>query len=113
MNKFIKAIKPLGIRTALEIGNMPASFHHLKKMDVDFFKLPANLVRELATKEDSQELLQELTKELLALEKPVIAAGVKDANTMALLWEYGADYVQGSYVHKPTETMNFDFRGGG
>lgn len=113
MQGFINAIKAIGIGSALEIGNMPSAFHHLKQMDVDFFHLPANLVRELATKEDSQELVQGLTKELLCLGKPVIAAGVKDANTMALLWEYGADYVHGAYVHKPSEAMTFDFSGGG
>lgn len=110
---FIAAIKPLGFKTALEIGNVPSAFHHMKQMDVDFFELPANLIRELSSKEDVQEQVQGLTKDLLELGKPVIADGVQDANTMALLWEYGADYVHGNYVHKPTEVMSFDFTGGG
>ena len=113
MNKFIAAIKLLGCKSALEIGNMPNAFHHLKQMDVDFFELPANLVRDLADKEENQKRIQELTKDLLTLGKPVIADGVQDANTMALLWEYGADYVHGNYVHKPVEIMSFDFTGGG
>jgi len=110
---FIGAIKPLGFKTAMEIGNVPSAFHHMKQMDVDFFELPANLIRELSSKEDVQEQVQELTKDLLELGKPVIADGVQDANTMALLWEYGADYVHGNYVHKPTDVMSFDFTGGG
>ena len=110
---FISAIKPLGFKTAMEIGNVPSAFHHMKQMDVDFFELPANLIRELSSKEDVQEQVQELTKDLLELGKPVIADGVQDANTMALLWEYGADYVHGTYVHKPTDVMSFDFTGGG
>ena len=113
MNNFIAAIKPLGCKTALEIGNLPKSFYHLKQMDVDYFELPADLVRDLANKEENQKKIQDLTKDLLELGKPVIADGVQDANTMALLWEYGADYVHGSYVHKPVDIMSFDFTGGG
>ena len=113
MQRFIAAIKKFGCKTVLEIGNMPSAFHHLKQMDIEYFKIPANLIHDLGTQEESQQLAQELTKSLIELDKKVIAAGVRDANTMALLWEYGIDYVMGDYIHKPTEAMNFDFSGGG
>ena len=39
-----------------------------------------------------------------------IAANVEDANTMAVLWQLGVNYIQGNYVQEPEVVMADDAR---
>jgi len=34
-----------------------------------------------------------------------IAERVEDANTMAVLWQLGIEFIQGYFVHKPEEVV--------
>lgn len=38
-----------------------------------------------------------------------IVIGVESAATLATLWQLKPDYVQGSYIHSPSTTMDYDF----
>ena len=37
-----------------------------------------------------------------------VAERVEDANTMAVLWQLGVDYIQGHYVQEPELVMEDD-----
>ncbi len=37
--------------------------------------------------------------------------GRQDASTLAVLWQYGVDFVQGDYFQKPSDSLNYDFTG--
>ncbi|MFT5577125.1 MAG: EAL domain-containing protein (putative c-di-GMP-specific phosphodiesterase class I), partial [Bermanella sp.] len=41
-----------------------------------------------------------------------IVTGVESAATLATLWQLKPDYVQGSYIHSPTSSMDYDFGDG-
>ena len=43
------------------------------------------------------------------LGKSTLADSVRDANTLSLLWQYGIDYIQGEYLQRPSENMDYDF----
>ena len=40
-----------------------------------------------------------------------VAECVQDASTLAVLWQYGVDFVQGYYFQKPSDSLNYDFSG--
>ncbi len=75
---------------------------HLKP---EFVKIDGTLMQGLA----NNQALQQRVKGLVAIAKRVgavtIAERVEDANTMAVLWQLGIEFIQGYFVHKPEEVV--------
>ncbi|MBS0376505.1 MAG: EAL domain-containing protein [Proteobacteria bacterium] len=75
---------------------------HLKP---DVVKIDGTLMQGLA----SNNVLQQKVKGLVQVAKGVgaqtIAERVEDANTMAVLWQLGIEFIQGYFVHKPEEVV--------
>ena len=75
---------------------------HLKP---EFVKIDGTLMQGLAT----NAALQQRVKGLVEIAKRVgaitIAERVEDANTMAVLWQLGIEFIQGYFVHKPEEVV--------
>ncbi|CAK0772849.1 multidomain signaling protein FimX [Gammaproteobacteria bacterium] len=81
----------------------------LRQLDVDYFKIDGTLIQDLATNRDHQILVRTLNEQVHTLGKYTLAESVRDANTLSLLWQYGVDYIQGEYLQKPSEVMDYDF----
>ncbi len=71
----------------------------------DFVKIEGSLMQGLA----GNPALQTRVKHLILLAKAVgaqtIAERVEDANTMAVLWQLGIEFVQGYFIHKPEDVV--------
>ena len=52
---------------------------------------------------------QRVFRYLEKLEKPVIAPHVENAESMAVLFQCGFDYIQGNFLQEPDIVMQFDF----
>lgn len=101
-----EAVRRYGFRFAVEhfgAGAEPQRVvDHLRP---EFVKVDGTLMQGLAT----NAMLQQKVKDLVEVAKTVgavtIAERVEDANTMAVLWQLGIEFIQGYFVHKPEEVV--------
>ncbi|WP_297833363.1 EAL domain-containing protein, partial [Thermomonas sp.] len=68
----------------------------------DFAKLPLAQ----ALHDEMREAIQYAHRQGLQ----VIAQNVEDPQAAAALWIGGIDFIQGNLVHRPEQTLDFDFR---
>lgn len=109
---FSEGLKGLRCRFALNhFGRVSKSFDYIKHLagGVDYLKLDHSLLVKLKTDEQDQATVQLINKTAHAMGMATVAEFVQYASTVALLWQYGTDYVQGDYLQKPSEALNYDF----
>jgi multidomain signaling protein FimX len=70
-----------------------------------FVKIDGALMQGLATDRLLQEQVKTLVQAAKARGVTTIAERVEDANTMAVLWQLGVEYVQGYFVGNPEEVV--------
>jgi EAL domain-containing protein (putative c-di-GMP-specific phosphodiesterase class I) len=75
---------------------------HLKP---DVVKIDGTLMQGLASNQALQQKVKGLVHIAKAIGAQTIAERVEDANTMAVLWQLGIEFIQGYFVHKPEEVV--------
>ncbi len=109
---FIKGLKQLDCHAALEhFGTGLTSFNTLRHVPVDYLKIDADLVHTLATDHESQSAVRSIVDMARSLRKRVVAVGVEDAATLAMLWDMGVHFAQGDGIQVPSESLEWDFAG--
>ena len=109
---FIKGLKQLECHAALEhFGAGLTSFNTLRHVPVDYLKIDADLVHTLATDHESQSAVRSIVDMARSLRKRVVAVGVEDAATLAMLWDMGVHFAQGDGIQVPSESLEWDFAG--
>ncbi len=109
---FIDSLKRLGCRFAVDdYGTRLSAFGKIQQLDIDFLKLDGALIENLTNDNVSQTIVQALFQIGKAMNKRIIAKSVQDAESLALLWNYGADYVQGNYFQPPSAQLDYVFAG--
>lgn len=99
VNQSIETLRNLGCRTALEhFGMIPNADSLLRRLPVDFVKIHSMYSHNLGDNPEHQRTIKDIVSLAHSLDKLTIAAGVEDANSLTLLFQYGVDYVQGYYV---------------
>ena len=73
----------------------------LAQTPMDYLKIDGSLIQGLATNHDLQEKVRTFITAAAKRKIDTIAERVEDANTMAVLFQLGAAYMQGHYVHEP------------
>ncbi len=107
---FVPSLHGLGCGFALARCRGDASvYSQLRQLDIDFFRIDGTLIHDLATNREHQALVRTINERVHALGKHTLAESVRDANTLSVLWQYGTDYIQGEYLQKPSEAMDYDF----
>ncbi len=101
-----KALSARGFRFALEGFGMGRDteqlLNHLKP---DFVKIHGALMQGLSADQDKQARVKatvELARKCKAI---TIGERVQDANTMAVLWQLGVEFIQGYFVNAPEEVV--------
>jgi len=100
------ALRENGFRFALEhFGAGRDSRRLLADLPLEFIKIDGTLMQGLAVDAALQQRVRELVE--LAREKHVttIAERVEDANTMAVLWQLGVEFIQGYFVNEPEQVV--------
>jgi diguanylate cyclase (GGDEF)-like protein/PAS domain S-box-containing protein len=106
----IGQLKPIQFRFALShFGQRSNSFGILRHLDVDYVKVDGTLVRYLSRDPKAQATVRSIIETTHGMGKLAVAEDLEDAETLALLWQYGVDYARGYYVQIPTEKPEFDF----
>lgn len=97
-----KNLGEMGVLFALEhFGTSPESTRLLENLNADYAKIDGSLMQGLASNEANQERVKELVNAMRKHQIHSIAERVEDANTMAVLWQAGVQFIQGYYVQEP------------
>lgn len=107
---FIESLRKLGCRFAVDdFGNNLSAYPQIQKLPIDFLKLDGCLINRLTDDNVCQAVVQALFQMAKAMERQVIAKFVEDAQCLTLLWNFGAEYVQGNYFQPPDTELNYEF----
>jgi multidomain signaling protein FimX len=101
-----EAVHRLGFRVAIErFGAGGEDGPIVPGLKPEFVKIDGALMQGIS----NNQALQDKVKKLVGVAKSVnavtIAERVEDANTMAVLWQLGIEFIQGYFVHKPEEVV--------
>ncbi len=106
------ALKKLGFRIAIErfgTGRDPAKL--LTALPLDFIKIDGALVQDLASNFETQGMVKKLVEQANKSKIETIAERVEDANTMAVLWQLGVQFIQGYFINAPEEVVMAEGQG--
>lgn len=106
---FIATLKELDCRIALDdfcLGT--SSFELFKRLQVDYLKINANFVRNMAYNSVDYEIVLALSRIAKTLRVKTIAEGVTTLATKNSLLGMGVDYVQGLLIDQPRPVLNRD-----
>ena len=101
-----KKLKQHGLRIALErfgSGRDPGGL--LNALPLDFIKIDGAIVQSLSDSTELQQKVRGLTEAAQRRKIETIAERVEDANTMAVLFQLGVQYIQGNFIHEPEEVV--------
>ena len=99
-------LRERGFRFALEsFGSGRDSLGLLESMPVDFVKIDGTLVQGLRGDPKLQMRARTLVEAAAKRKVQTIGERVEDANTMAVLWQLGVQYIQGYFVNRPEEVV--------
>ncbi len=102
---FINGLTDIGCRVALDdFGTGFASLTHLKTFNLAYLKIDVDFVRNLAADTSNQHLVKAIASLAKDFGYETIAEGVEDAETLAILVDYGVDFAQGFHIGRPSPT---------
>jgi EAL domain-containing protein (putative c-di-GMP-specific phosphodiesterase class I)/GGDEF domain-containing protein len=105
-------LKKLGFRIALErFGTGRDPFKLLTTLPLDFIKIDGALVQDLAANFETQAMVKKLVEQANKSKVETIAERVEDANTMAVLWQLGVQFIQGYFINAPEEVVMAEGQG--
>lgn len=99
-------LQSLGAGLALErFGTQAEPASLLGRMPLQFVKIDGSLMQGLANDHQLQQRVRSLVDMARAHGVQTIAERVEDANTMAVLWQLGVEFIQGYFVNEPEQVV--------
>lgn len=99
---FIEEVKELGCKVAIDdFGSGYSNFEHLLKMNIDYLKIDASLIKNIATDENSYKITKTIVEFAKSLNLETIAEYVENKQIFELTKELGVTYSQGYYFSPP------------
>jgi PAS domain S-box-containing protein/diguanylate cyclase (GGDEF)-like protein len=97
-------LRKLGFRFALEhFGTGRDPLKLLNDSEMNFIKVDGSLMQGLSTNQIQQQRVKGLVEAAKRKGIETIAERVEDANTMAVLWQLGIEFIQGYFVNAPED----------
>jgi diguanylate cyclase (GGDEF)-like protein/PAS domain S-box-containing protein len=105
-----ESLRKLGFRFAIEhFGTGRDPLKLLADITMNFIKVDGSLMQGLSTNQLQQQRVKGLVEAAKRKGVETVAERVEDANTMAVLWQLGIEFIQGYFVNAPEEvTMSSD-----
>jgi len=99
---FIKEVKALGCKVAIDdFGSGYSNFEHLLKMEVDYLKIDASLIKNIVNDNNSYKVVKTIIEFAKSLNMKTIAEYVENENIFITTKELGANYSQGYHFSPP------------
>jgi PAS domain S-box-containing protein/diguanylate cyclase (GGDEF)-like protein len=110
-NQYVKQTKDLadhlqrlGFRFAIEhFGTGRDPLRLLADISMNFIKVDGSLMQGLSTNQLQQQRVKGLVEAAKRKGVETVAERVEDANTMAVLWQLGIEFIQGYFVNAPED----------
>jgi diguanylate cyclase (GGDEF)-like protein/PAS domain S-box-containing protein len=102
--ELVGALRRGGFLFALEhfgTGRDPGRL--LNHLPINFIKIDGTLMQGLAIDQHLQQRVRDLVDQAKGKQILTIAERVEDANTMAVLWQLGVEFIQGYFVNEPEQ----------
>src|SRR5277367_6013699 len=97
-------LRKLGFRFALEhFGTGRDPLKLLNDLEMNFIKIDGSLMQGLSTNQLQQQRVKGLVEAAKRQGIETVAERVEDANTMAVLWQIGIEFIQGYFVNAPED----------
>jgi multidomain signaling protein FimX len=97
-------LRKMGFRFALEhFGTGRDPLQLLADINMDFIKIDGSLMQGLSTNQIQQQRVKGLVEAAKRRKIETVAERVEDANTMAVLWQLGIEFIQGYFVNAPED----------
>ena len=77
----------------------------LSALPLDFLKIDGSLMQGLPGNPEIQERVRAIVDAAAKRSILTVAERIEDANTMAVVWQLGVQYIQGYLVHAPEEVV--------
>lgn len=81
----------------------------LKHLPLDYVKLAPKYASELRDGSGDPQPMKELIARINAEKKMAMVPNVESASLLAILWQAGANFIQGMYLQPPMSEMNYEF----
>lgn len=102
VGRAIATMQACGVRVAMDdFGAGHTSFRNLRNLRVDLLKIDGAFIQNLARSEDDRFFVRTLVDLAHHLAIPTVAEWVEDAESAAILADWGVDYLQGYYFGEP------------
>ena len=99
-------LRKAGFLFALEhfgTGRDPARL--LAHLPVNYIKVDGTLMQGLSVDQNLQQRVRDFVAQAKTKKVSTIAERVEDANTMAVLWQLGIEFIQGYFVNEPEQVV--------
>lgn len=105
----IARLRGLGIRLSVDdFGAGQASFAYVRDLAVDELKIDQSFVRSMRDQKDDATIVRAIVALGHDLGRHVVAEGVEDASTLAMLRDFGCDVAQGYHTGRPMPVEALD-----
>lgn len=105
--RMVSKLRSLGCRFALDdFGAGFNSYSYLKHFPVDVLKIDGGFITDLDNDPVDQLLVKSMIDIAHSLDKKIVAEFVERESTLALLRDYGVDFVQGFLIGKPQSNID-------
>ncbi|WP_228126472.1 EAL domain-containing protein [Candidatus Marinarcus aquaticus] len=105
LTDFILEVKKMGCKVAIDdFGTGYSNFEHLLKMNIDYLKIDASLVKNIVHDENSYKVTKTIIEFAKNLNLKTIAEYVENHEIFEVVRDLGADYSQGYYFSAPLES---------
>ena len=92
-----------------QFGNHPESENELFELCADYYKIDGAFSNHLATNRKHQSIIHKIALSTKGRNIKTIACFVQDADSLAILWQEGFDYIQGNYLQTPESELDYKF----
>ncbi len=97
-------LRRMGFKFVIEhFGTGRDSVQLLTRVPVDYVKIDGTLMQGVSADTKLQDRVKILLDAAISRKVATIAERVEDANTMAVLWQLGVEFIQGYFVHEPEQ----------
>jgi PAS domain S-box-containing protein len=104
--ELVTALRARGLKFALEhYGTGAQSQSLIGSLPMDFVKIDGSLMQGLGGSPDLQRRVRVIAEAAAKHGIQTVAERIEDANTMAVVWQLGVQYIQGYFVHAPEEVV--------
>jgi diguanylate cyclase (GGDEF)-like protein len=108
---FVKSMQDTNCRVAFEHYGHSNQPQLLKHVPVDILKIDGALVSGISGNKENQSRIKAILELAKEHGKLTVAECVDDAGSLAQLWQYGVDFIQGNFVQEPCKELEYDFEG--